>query len=93
MASETDIVILGGLPVTVEYSVQGAEPDVGIFSAYVDDWAIVAVNGRSASKGAKNPFGWVHARIEKTAGEEARILEKLNEAANEPDDYYDDWDR
>ena len=42
--------ILGGLPVTVEASMQPAEPDVGIMGAYVDEWCIVEVNGRECSK-------------------------------------------
>lgn len=78
---EVEVRILGGLPVTIEYNVAGAEPDVGIMSAYVDDWYIVAVNGKYAKKGAKNPFAWVEKRIAETKGEEARIREELNEDA------------
>lgn len=92
MAYEADIRILGGLPVTVEYTIQGAEPDVGIMQAGVDDWWIVAVNGRYPKNEAKNPFGWLHARIDKTKGEEERIRDELNEAAAEADQgYYDDY--
>lgn len=90
--AEAEIRILGGLPVTIEYDVQGAEPDVGIMSAYVDDWSIVAVNGRYPKKGAKNPFAWVYKRIEAKDGEEKRILEELNEVAAEDDGgYYEDY--
>jgi len=90
MAHETELRILGGLPVAIEYTVAGADPSVGIMSSYVDDWWIVAVNGRYAKKDAKNPFGWVHARVDKMKGEEERIRDELNVLANEPfDDYYD----
>lgn len=86
MAYETDIRILGGLPVTIEYDVQPAEPDVGIFSAYVDDWSIVAINGRSVKK-----CNWLNKRIDETPGEHDRIMEELNEAAGDADDYYEDY--
>ena len=41
-----DTTILGGLSVTVELSIARAEPDVGIFSDYVEDWHIVSVCGK-----------------------------------------------
>lgn len=82
---ETEIRILGGLPVTVEYSVQGAEPDVGIMSPYVDDWYIVAVNGRAPKKVKSTSFDWVYRRIKATEGEERRILDELNEDAAQID--------
>lgn len=41
-----DTTILGGLPVTVEISIARAEPDVGIFSDYVEDWHIIRVSGK-----------------------------------------------
>lgn len=41
-----DTTILGGLPVTVEIAIARAEPDVGIFSDYVEDWHITHVNGK-----------------------------------------------
>lgn len=34
---QTDVRILGGLPVTIEFTMQGAEPDVGIMSDYVEE--------------------------------------------------------
>jgi hypothetical protein len=86
MAYETDIRILGGLPVTIEYDVQPAEPDVGIMGAYVDDWSIVAINGRPVKK-----CDWLHRRIDATDGETDRIMEALNEAAGEDDGYYEDY--
>ena len=38
--------ILGGLNVTVSLSIARAEPDVGIFSDYVEDWHITHVCGK-----------------------------------------------
>lgn len=90
--AEADIRILGGLPVTVEYNVQGAEPDVGIMSAYVDEWWIVAVNGRAPKKVKPTSFDWVYARINAKEGEDKRIIEELNEIAAEDDGgYYEDY--
>lgn len=77
MSYETDLRILGGLPVTIGYTVQPAEPDVGISDAYVDDWYIVAVNNRPY-KGE-----WLYNRIGAKKGERDRILEALNEDAGE----------
>lgn len=82
MAYEHDMTVLGGLPVTIEFTVQGAEPDVGIFSSYVDDWYIVAINGRPVGK-----CDWLYRRIDATKGESDRIVEALNEV--EIDDYHD----
>lgn len=77
MAYEADIRILGGLPVTVAYSVQPAEPDVGIFSDYVDDWYIVAVNGRTPKTKKGREFAWIYARLSKK--DEEAIVEELND--------------
>jgi len=92
MANEADIRILGGLPITVEYTVQGAEPDVGIMQAGVEEWWIVAVNGRYPKKGAKAPFAWLEKRVAARKGEEERIRDELNEiAASDDGGYYKDY--
>jgi hypothetical protein len=93
MAYEHEMRILGGLPVTVEFTIDAAEPDVGIMSDGVSEWEIVAVNGKYAKKGAKNPFKWVYDRIEKKEGEDKRILDELNELdlSDYFDDYYEDY--
>lgn len=85
MAYEHDTTVLGGLPVTIEYDVQGAEPDVGIMSSYVDDWWIVAINGRAVKK-----CDWLYRRIDATKGESDRIRDELNELEHD-DGYYDDY--
>ena len=41
-----DTIIFGGLPVTVEISIARADPDVGIFSDYIEDWHITHVAGK-----------------------------------------------
>lgn len=93
MTYEHEMRILGGLPVTVEFTIDGAEPDVGIMSDGVGEWWIVAVNGRYAKKGAKAPFQWVEDRIAKTKGEEQRIIDELNglDLSDYYDDYYEDY--
>lgn len=70
---EVDITVLGGLPVTVEYEVEGADPDVGIPSKYVGNYSITAIAGRTTRR---EPH-WLHNRIHSTAGEHSRILETL----------------
>ena len=85
MAYEHETTVLGGLPVTIEYDVQGAEPDVGIMSSYVDDWWIVAINGRAVKK-----CDWLYRRIDATKGESDRIGDELNELEHD-DGYYDDY--
>ena len=41
-----NVSVLGGLPVTVEYSIEAADPGVGIWGGGVEEWHIVAVAGR-----------------------------------------------
>ena len=43
---ELDTTILGGLPVTVRFTIAKAEPDIGIFYPYVDDWHIAYIGSR-----------------------------------------------
>lgn len=81
---QIDTFVLGGLPVTVEFNVCGPDRDVGIFSSWVDEWYFVAVNGR-AVKGA----AWIERRM--TKADLDKLNEELCEAANEPDDDYDDY--
>ena len=38
---QKDITLFGFLPVTVSYTVQEADPGVGIMESYIDDWEIV----------------------------------------------------
>lgn len=86
MAYEHDMTVIGGLPVTIEYTVQGAEPDVGIMSSYVDEWYITHINGRAVKK-----CDWLDRRIAAMKGETDRIIEELNEQASEADYGYDDY--
>jgi len=46
---EKDVRVLGGLPLTVRYSISPAEPDVGLFTDYVDDMYLVDRRGKKAS--------------------------------------------
>lgn len=84
---QTDVRILGGLPVTIEFTMQGAEPDVGIMSDYVEEWFVSHIN----SKTCKKSPDWLYNRIQSRKGEEERILEACYEAAKGwQDDYYED---
>ena len=38
---QKDITLFGFLPVTVSYTVQPAEPEIGLFHSYIDDWEII----------------------------------------------------
>lgn len=58
MAYEIDTTVLGGLPVTVSFSVYPAEPDVGIMGAYIDDVCITHVAGKR-----KKNTSWIDKRM------------------------------
>ena len=66
--------VLGGLLIEVDFSVYPAEPDVGIFSPYADDFKIVAVGGKPKKQ---KHLAWLYDRIEK-AGEWETIAETAN---------------
>lgn len=87
---QTEIRVLGGLPITIEFSPCRAEPDVGIMSDYVEEWYVVEIAGRPLRKGEK--CQWLYDRIEAKKGEEDRILQACFEAMdnNEPDYDYDE---
>lgn len=82
--SSVDITVLGGLEITVEFSVGSAEPDVGIMGDYVDEWYITHIAGRPLRKGEKAQ--WLYDRIAKS-GDEDRIVGKCLEYA--ADDFYE----
>lgn len=87
MAYEVQVAVLGGLLVDVEFTVSGAEPDVGIMSAGVDEWSIVGINGKR-----KKNTDWILNRL--TAADEERIVEACNEQSGDgyEDDYEPDYD-
>lgn len=66
-----------GIPVTVKFRAHPAEPDVGIRAAYVEEFEIVAVNGRKITgRHAK----WLYDKISEMAGENDRILRACEES-------------
>lgn len=77
MAYELETTVFGGLPITVEYSVAGAEPDVGIMSGYVDDWEIIAVGNRLCKK----PPQWLYRKLDANPKEREKLVDELNESA------------
>lgn len=84
---QTNVTILGGLQITVEFNVAGADPEVGIMSAYVEDWSIIEIAGRPLRKNEK--ADWLYRRIEATKGTEDKIVEACNEAI---DNYQPEYD-
>lgn len=60
---QTEIRVLGGLPITVEFSPCRAEPDVGLMSDYFEDWSIVEIAGRPLHK--KESADWIYKRLSK----------------------------
>jgi hypothetical protein len=72
MTREFDMTVLGGLPVTIEFTTTGYDnTDVGLGVDDVDEWWITAIGGRS-----KRKLDWLYKRIAKSKGEEERILEQ-----------------
>ena len=60
---QTNVKVLGGLEITVEFTACGAEPDVGIMSDYFEDWSICEIAGRPLRK--KESADWIYKRLSK----------------------------
>lgn len=73
-----DMTILKGLPVTISYEVEPAEPDNGIENDFVGDWWITAVNNIPC-----NTCEWLNRRIKESKDEELRIVRKCIEDYND----------
>lgn len=84
-SNETEVTVLGGLTITVEYTIQPAEPDVGLMTEYVDEWSISRIAGRPLHKNEK--ADWLYARIEK-AKQEDKIIEACHNHAESLRDLY-----
>ena len=79
-----DTTILGGLPVTVELSIAPRDPDVGIFSDYIEYWQITSVgNGkRNTTKDAQRFHAMLEKKVRKAEPDfETRLMEEYNEQA------------
>lgn len=74
MSYEIETTVLGGLPVTVEYSVGEADPSCGFPNDAADDWWIVSINGRPLRKSTS--ADWLYKRIKAVKGEWDRILDE-----------------
>ena len=68
---EIETTVLGGLPVTVSFNIQPAEPDVGIFEPYCEDINVVAVKGKKLKWN-----NWVDKRLI-ASGEYDRLSSEL----------------
>lgn len=85
---ETDVKILGGLTVTIKFTVAPADRSVGLMSDYVEDWHISAINHRNCKK----PPEWLYNRIEAKKGEEDRIMKALYATLDKGCRDYDGYD-
>lgn len=83
---QVDTTVLGGLPVTVEFSVDGPDESVGLFGYAIADWSITHINGRKCKKAPQ----WLYNRIEKTRGEEDRITAACMASFDDRDDDFND---
>jgi hypothetical protein len=83
MAHDIDMTVLGGLPVTIEFTMAGADPSVGIMSSYCEEWVITHINGRKCKKEPN----WLYERIAARKGEEDRIIEACGEYADDYDGF------
>lgn len=56
MSIETvNILVAGGFSVELEVKFADAEPDVGIYTSYPDDWRVIGFGGRYIKRGKKVP--------------------------------------
>lgn len=77
MAYEFDTTVLGGLPVTVEFTTYYEDGECGYPGVVVDELFIVAVNGRACKK---EP-AWIKRRM--TKDDEDRLYEEAYEQAKD----------
>ena len=86
-----DMTNLGGLSVHVEATMTPAEPDVGIFSSYIDDYELFVYGPERGGKPRKLKKAWksLYARVNE---KEMELLdEKAHEAFAESKNYdYDE---
>lgn len=67
------LTIFGGLPVTVEYSIEPADPSVGIWGGGVEDWHVVAINERRRKVCPE----WLQKRLDNDPKEVDRIMDAI----------------
>jgi hypothetical protein len=76
---QTDVKILRGLTLTIEFYVAPSEPDIGRFDDYIDDWEIVAVAGRGLKQSEKTD--WIKNNL--TIKDQAMIENHMHKAIEE----------
>ena len=87
MTYSADITVLGGLPVTVSYTISGPDRDVGIMNSYIDEWYITHINDRKVKGSSAD---WIYDKINARKGEEDRVLQAIWDASAKGEYYYDD---
>ena len=73
----TTVHVLRGLPVTIEFTLYGPDPDTGIFSPWISDWSVIEINGR------RTKSTWVEDRINANPRELSRLMEELLESTKD----------
>ena len=76
---QTNVKVLGGLEITVEFTAYSPEPDVGIMSDYFEDWSICEIAGRPLRK--KESADWIYKRLSKR--DESAIEEAIYAAMDD----------
>lgn len=85
---QVELKVLGGLPVTVEYEVEGPDESVGLFGYALDDWRVIEINGRKCKKAPQ----WLYDRIDAKKGEKERIELAIMESFDDREPYFDEPD-
>lgn len=83
---EIDIKVLGGLPVTVSYTIDGPDYDVGYMSAGLGEWEITHING----KRCKKPPQWLYNRLDAKGVDIVGLID--NAGGFDERNYYDEGD-
>jgi hypothetical protein len=76
---EIETTILGGLPVTIAFSIESADPSVGIYHKYAADWHITSVKNKPVRKGGYSAE-WLRKDIASSAAEAPMVDLKLSAA-------------
>ena len=84
MPHHADITVLGGLPVTVTYTIQGPEPDVGITSSWVEEFEITHIAGRKI-KG--NRADWLYAKLNKDKSAYDAAIDQIYQSWSDDSEY------
>jgi hypothetical protein len=63
---QAEVVVLGGIKITVEFTACNAEPNVGLMSDYCEEWRIAEIAGRPVRK--NESVEWIYKRLSEKDG-------------------------